>query len=98
VTYFASSEDAMLFLDEMTQVNSGPGSGSSGGAGSSSSNSGSHGGGSGGAGSADFRLNTVSLEKVMNQIMAKKQSRKLGRMELDLIHRIQVPVTAFIYA
>jgi hypothetical protein len=97
VTYFASSEDAMLFLDEMTQVNSGPGSGSSGGAGSSS-NSGNHGGGSGGAGSADFRLNTVSLEKVMNQIKAKKQSRKLGRMEIDLIHRIQVPVTAFIYA
>lgn len=38
----------------------------------------------------ELRIMTVSMEKVLNQIQSKKQSRKLGRYEMDLIYRIQV--------
>jgi hypothetical protein len=32
---------------------------------------------------------TVSMEKVVTQIQSKKQSRKLGRYEVDMVYRIQ---------
>ena len=38
----------------------------------------------------ELRVMTVSMEKVLNQIQSKKQSRKLGRYEMDLVYRIQV--------
>jgi len=37
----------------------------------------------------EFRLMTVSMEKIVNQIQTRKQSRKLGRYKMDLIYRIQ---------
>jgi len=39
--------------------------------------------------SNEFRLMTVSMEKIVNQIQSRKQSRKLGRYKMDLIYRIQ---------
>ena len=44
----------------------------------------------GGPGSGEFRVQAISLEKVVNQIRTHKQSRKLGRYEIDIIYRIQV--------
>jgi hypothetical protein len=44
----------------------------------------------GGPGSAEFRLMSSTLEKALGTVRAKKQSRKLGRYEVDLLHRIQV--------
>ena len=41
-------------------------------------------------GTADFRLKTTSLERVVNMIQRHKQSRKLGRYDVDTILRIQV--------
>jgi hypothetical protein len=37
----------------------------------------------------DFHLMTTNFEKVIDQIAAKKQSRKLGRYPVDLVYRIQ---------
>ncbi|KAJ1428290.1 hypothetical protein B484DRAFT_449925 [Ochromonadaceae sp. CCMP2298] len=37
----------------------------------------------------EFRLMTVSMEKVVGQIQSKKQSRKLGRYDVDMVYRIQ---------
>jgi hypothetical protein len=37
----------------------------------------------------EFRVMSVSMEKIVNQIQAKKQSRKMGRYELDMLLRIQ---------
>eukprot|EP01039_Chlorochromonas_danica_P002941 gene2941-3209_t len=37
----------------------------------------------------EFRIMTVSMEKVLSQIQAKKQSRKMGRFDIDLVYRIQ---------
>lgn len=37
----------------------------------------------------ELRINTVSMEKVLDQIRSKKQSRKLGRIPLDINIRIQ---------
>lgn len=44
----------------------------------------------------ELRIMTVSMEKVLTQIQSKKQSRKLGRYEMDLIYRIQV-LSPFVY-
>eukprot|EP01042_Synura_sphagnicola_P007301 gene7301-9356_t len=38
----------------------------------------------------EFRIMVTSMEKVMNRIVAKKQSRKLGRFPVSTVHRIQV--------
>lgn len=46
----------------------------------------------GAGGASEFRLMTTTLEKVMNTIQSKKQSRKLGRYEMDIVHRIQVSI------
>lgn len=32
----------------------------------------------------------TSLERALNTVQGKKQSRKLGRYEVDTVHRIQV--------
>ena len=37
----------------------------------------------------EFRVMATSMEKIMNRIQAKKQSRKLGRYTVSTIHRIQ---------
>lgn len=37
----------------------------------------------------NFRITTVSMEKVVNQIQSKKQSRKLGRYPVSMVLRIQ---------
>jgi len=37
----------------------------------------------------EFSVVTASMEKVMDQIIAKKQSRKLGRIPMDTVFRIQ---------
>ena len=37
----------------------------------------------------EFRLKTTSMEKVMNNIQRKKQSRKLGRFPVGTVYRIQ---------
>jgi hypothetical protein len=37
----------------------------------------------------EFRLMTTSMEKVVNRIQARKQSRKVGRYAMDTIYRIQ---------
>lgn len=37
----------------------------------------------------NFRITTVSMEKVVNQIQSKKQSRKLGRYPMSMVLRIQ---------
>lgn len=37
----------------------------------------------------EFRIMSVSFEKVYNQIVSRKQSRKIGRYDLDMIYRIQ---------
>ena len=37
----------------------------------------------------EFRVMTTSMEKVMNKIKSKKQSRKIGRYEMSTIYRIQ---------
>lgn len=42
------------------------------------------------SGPNDLRITTTTLEKVMEQIKNKKQSRKLGRYDMDTIFRIQV--------
>jgi len=39
--------------------------------------------------SNEFRVMSVSMEKIVNQIQSKKQSRKLGRYDIDLVYRIQ---------
>lgn len=39
--------------------------------------------------SNDFRLMTMPMEKVMNQIQSHKQSRKIGRLPLDIVYRLQ---------
>lgn len=44
----------------------------------------------GGPGSAEFRLMTTSLERALSAVRSKKQSRKLGRYEVEAVHRIQV--------
>ncbi len=41
-------------------------------------------------GPKDVRITATSLEKVLHQIQSKKQSRKFGRMPLDVLLRIQV--------
>lgn len=46
-------------------------------------------------GTADFRLKTTSLERVVNMIQRHKQSRKLGRYEVDTILRIQVCIRTY---
>eukprot|EP00599_Poterioochromonas_sp_BG-1_P004230 CAMPEP_0173144258 /NCGR_PEP_ID=MMETSP1105-20130129/7127_1 /TAXON_ID=2985 /ORGANISM="Ochromonas sp., Strain BG-1" /LENGTH=301 /DNA_ID=CAMNT_0014057907 /DNA_START=516 /DNA_END=1421 /DNA_ORIENTATION=- len=38
---------------------------------------------------SEFRIMTVSMEKVLNLIQNKKQSRKMARYEIDMIYRIQ---------
>jgi hypothetical protein len=38
----------------------------------------------------EFRVTAVSMEKILKQIEEKKQSRKMGRYDMDLILRIQV--------
>jgi hypothetical protein len=50
----------------------------------------------GGPGSAEFRLMTTTLEKALSAVRDKKQSRKLGRYEMDTVHRIQVRITLFL--
>ncbi len=40
----------------------------------------------------EFRIMAISMEKVMQQIQSKKQSRKLGRYNMDIIYRIQVTI------
>lgn len=37
----------------------------------------------------EFRITTVSMEKVFTQIQSRKQSRKMGRYPMDIIYRIQ---------
>lgn len=37
----------------------------------------------------EFSIVTASMEKVMDQIVAKKQSRKLGRIPTETVYRIQ---------
>ena len=38
----------------------------------------------------EFRVMTISMEKVVNKIQSRKQSRKLGRYKMPSVHRIQV--------
>jgi Tic22-like family len=42
-----------------------------------------------GSGAGEFRVMATSMEKVVNKIQAKKQSRKLGRYPVGNIYRIQ---------
>lgn len=37
----------------------------------------------------EFSIVTASMEKVMDQIVVKKQSRKLGRIPMETVYRIQ---------
>lgn len=37
----------------------------------------------------EFRITTISMEKVFSQIQSRKQSRKMGRYKMDTIFRIQ---------
>lgn len=39
--------------------------------------------------SNEFRIMSVSFEKVITQIQSRKQSRKLGRYDIDMVYRIQ---------
>jgi hypothetical protein len=38
---------------------------------------------------SEIRITTTSMEKVVNQIISRKQSRKLGRYDMEMIYRIQ---------
>jgi hypothetical protein len=45
----------------------------------------------------EFRIVATSMEKVVNKIQSRKQSRKLGRYPMSLIYRIQVGRPMFSY-